>query len=268
MAGQLNVKTSGEGDSNVILLHGLFGSGNNLGQIARGLAEEYRVHCLDLPDHGRSGWLPQASIQTYACCVAEWMDDQQLANCCVIGHSLGGKVAMQLGVDRPELIDRLVILDISPMAYTVRRHDHIFAGLNAVKAAGVKTRSDAREILLEHVDEPSVANFLLTSAYTNDTDTIDWRFNLAQLETDYPQMLAGIAAQEARDLPCQLPVLLLRGADSGYVPKTAKQDFAYLFAALNVITVKNAGHWLHQEQTETVLAIIGRFIAPQKCGVD
>ena len=262
MAEQLNVKTLGEGDSKVVLLHGLFGSGNNLGQIARGLREDHQVHSVDLPDHGRSEWLPQASIQGYAHCVAAWMDDQQLMNCFVIGHSLGGKIAMQLAINRPELIQRLVILDISPMAYTVRRHDHIFTGLNAVKAAGVKTRSYAREVLLEHIDEPSVADFLLTSAYTDDSGILNWRFNLKQLELDYLQMLSGIEVQDARGLPCQIPSLVVRGADSGYVPKTTKQDFAHLFGALNVVTVKNAGHWLHQEQTETVLSIIGRFVAP------
>jgi len=262
VAEQLHVKTLGEGDSNVVLLHGLFGSGNNLGQIARGLKEEHRAHSVDLPDHGRSDWLPHASIQGYAHCVAAWMDDQQLTNSCVIGHSLGGKVAMQLAVNRPELIKRIVILDISPMAYTVRRHDHIFAGLNAVKATGVKTRADARDILLAHIDEPSVADFLLTSAYADDSGLIDWRFNLVQLEADYRHMLSGIEVQEARGLPCQIPSLVIRGADSAYVPKTTKQDFAHLFGALSVVTVKNAGHWLHQEQTETVLSIIGRFIAP------
>ena len=82
------------------------------------------------------------------------------------------------------------------------------------------------------------------------------------METDYRQMLSGIEVQEARGVPCQIPSLVVRGADSGYVPKTTKQDFAHLFGALNVVTVKNAGHWLHQEQTETVLSIIGRFIAP------
>ena len=262
MAEQLHVKTSGEGDSNVVLLHGLFGSGNNLGQIARGLKEDHLVHSVDLPDHGRSDWLQQASIQGYARCVAAWMEDHQLTNCCFIGHSLGGKVAMQLAVNRPQLIRRLVILDISPMAYTVRRHDHIFAGLNAVKAAGVKTRADAREVLLAHIDEPWVADFLLTSAYTDRAGLIDWRFNLVQLEGDYRQMLSGIEVQKARGLPSQIPSLVVRGADSGYVPKTTKQDFAHLFGALNVVTVKNAGHWLHQEQTETVLSLIRRFIAP------
>jgi len=262
VAEQLHVKTSGEGDSNVVLLHGLFGSGNNLGQIARGLREGHRVHSVDLPDHGRSDWLPQASIQGYAHCVAAWMGDQQLSNCCVIGHSLGGKVAMQLAVNRPELIQRLVILDISPMAYTVRRHDHIFAGLNAVKEARAKTRSDAREVLLTHIEESSVADFLLTSAYTDESGLIDWRFNLAQLEADYRQMLSGIEVQDARGLPCQIPSVVIRGADSAYIPKTTKQDFAHLFGALSMVTVKNAGHWLHQEQTETVLAIIRRFLTP------
>ena len=101
------------------------------------------------------------------------------------------------------------------MAYTVRRHDHIFAGLNAVKIARVKTRSDARKVLVEHVDEPSVADFLLTSACTDEFGVIDWRFNLAQLETDYRQMLSGIEVQEARGVPCQIPSLVVMTTSEG-----------------------------------------------------
>ena len=212
MAEQLHVKTSGEGDSNVVLLHGLFGSGNNLGQIARGLKEDHRVHSVDLPDHGRSDWLSQPSIQGYANCVAAWMDDQQLSNCCVIGHSLGGKVAMQLAINRPELIKRLVILDISPMAYTVRRHDHIFAGLNAVKAAGVKTRADAREVLLAHIEESSVADFLLTSAYTDESGLIDWRFNLSNWRPTTSTCCLASKYKKPRGCPVKYPLWWSGGA--------------------------------------------------------
>lgn len=262
MADQLHVKTSGEGDVDVVLLHGLFGSGNNLGQLARGLRDDCRVHSIDLPDHGRSAWLPSASIQAYAHSVASWLDERELSECFVVGHSLGGKVAMQLAVNRPDLIAGLVVLDISPVAYTVRRHDHIFEALRTATASRPQTRAEARDELLKYLDEPQVADFLLTSAYTEDSGGIGWRFNLTQLEADYPRMLSGIEVQDARSLPCRLPVLLVRGANSNYVAKTTKQDFAHVFAALSVVTVKNAGHWLHQEQTETVLAIIKKFIAP------
>ena len=262
MAEQLHVRVAGEGDYNVILLHGLFGSGNNLGQIARGLNDHFRVHSVDLPDHGRSKWLASSSIQSYAQHVASWMDHQGLRCCYVIGHSLGGKVAMQLAVNRPDLIDRLIVLDISPAGYTVRRHDHIFAGLNAVRASRAQSRTEARTLLLHHVDEVPIADFLLTSGYVDDTGFINWRFNLTQLQADYTNMLSGIEVQEARGLPCDLPVLIVRGDRSDYVSKTTKQDFAHLFSTLNVVTVKNAGHWLHQEQSATVLGIIRRFCAP------
>ena len=262
MAEQLHVKVVGEGDGNIVLLHGLFGSGNNLGRIARGLRADFRVASIDLPDHGRSQWLPSSSIQSYAKHVAAWIDEEKLRRCHVIGHSLGGKVAMQLAVNRPDLIDQLVVLDISPAGYTIRRHDHIFAGLNAVRASRVESRAAARAILLEHVHDEQIADFLLTSGYIDDSGVIDWRFNLRQLHADYRNMLSGIEVQEARGLPCDSPVLLVRGAESDYVANTTKQDFAHLFSALNVVTVKNAGHWLHQEQTATVLDIIRKFCAP------
>ena len=145
MADQLHVKTAGEGDVDVVLLHGLFGSGNNVGQLARGLRDDCRVHTIDLPDHGRSAWLPSASIQAYAHSVASWLDERKLSECFVVGHSLGGKVAMQLAVNRPDLIAGLVVLDISPVAYTVRRHDHIFEALRTATASRPQTRAEARD---------------------------------------------------------------------------------------------------------------------------
>ncbi len=261
MADHLNVRSSGQGDRAVVLLHGLFGSGNNLGQLARGLNDDFRVFSVDLPDHGRSSWLERPSVAHYADRVAQWMDAQDLTEVLLVGHSLGGKVAMQIALMRSDLVHKLIVLDIAPKAYE-RRHDVIFLALRSVEAGRVGTRREAREILLRHLDEPQIADFLLTSAVPSEDGFIRWRFNLAGLEAGYVSILAAVGVGRGEALCFDGPVLFVRGAHSDYVPTDAKTNFAPLFKRLQMVTVKNAGHWLHQEQPETVLTIVRRFFAP------
>ena len=261
MADHLNVRSAGQGDHTVVLLHGLFGSGNNLGQLARGLSDDFCVYSVDLPDHGRSSWLERPSIAKYAERVAQWMDSENLSDVLLVGHSLGGKVAMQMALVRSDLVHKLIVLDIAPKAYE-RRHDPIFLALRSVESARLSTRREARALLLRHLDDPQVADFLLTSAVVSDEGFLRWRFNLAGLEAGYVSILAAIGAEQGEALCFDGPVLFVRGAHSDYVLADAKTDFAPLFTRLQVVTVKNAGHWLHQEQPETVLTIARRFFAP------
>ena len=123
----------GEGPD-VVLLHGLFGQGSNLGSVARALQCNFRVHSLDLPDHGRSAWTPAPSIPSYVEAVAAWLRGRNIHRAHLLGHSLGGKVAMGLALAYPGLVDRLIVADIAPIAYQPS-HDRIFAGLAAVSAA-------------------------------------------------------------------------------------------------------------------------------------
>jgi esterase len=261
VADHLNVRSTGQGDRAVVLLHGLFGSGNNLGHLARGLNDDFRVFSVDLPDHGRSSWLERPSIEKYAERVAQWMDSENLSDVLLMGHSLGGKVAMQMALVRSDLVHKLIVLDIAPKAYE-RRHDPIFLALRSVEAGRVGTRREARALLMRHLDDPQVADFLLTSAVLSDEGVLRWRFNLAGLEAGYVSILAAIGAGQGEVLCFDGPVLFVRGAYSDYVPTDTKTEFSPLFKRIQMVTVKNAGHWLHQEQPETVLTIARRFFAP------
>jgi len=261
VADHLNVRSTGQGDRAVVLLHGLFGSGNNLGQLARGLSHDFRVFSVDLPDHGRSSWLERPSVAQYAERVAQWMDAEKLTEVLLVGHSLGGKVAMHMALMRSDLVHKLIVLDIAPKAYE-RRHDPIFLALRSVEDGRVGTRREARELLLRHLDESQVADFLLASAVLSDEGFLRWRFNLAGLEAGYVSILAAVGVGQSEALCFDGPVLFIRGAHSDYVPTDAKTAFTPLFKRLQMVTVKNAGHWLHQEQPETVLTIVRRFFAP------
>ena len=132
MGVKLHATVRGEGPD-VVLLHGLFGAGNNLGALARSLADHYTVHSLDLPNHGRSGWIASAGLGVMADSVARWTAGQGLTSVSVVGHSLGGKVGMELALSNPELIRSLVVADIAPVAYPPS-HDAVFAALSAVVA--------------------------------------------------------------------------------------------------------------------------------------
>jgi esterase len=258
VAENLHVKVSGEGGSNLVLLHGLFGSANNLGQLARGFKADHRVFSVDLPDHGRSSWLSSASVEAYSEAVVTWLIDNDIEQCKVIGHSLGGKVAMQLALDYPSFVERLVVLDIAPVSYP-GRHDNVFNALRAVVAEKVSSREAAKTVMLPLLDEPRVADFLLTNVRVGDGGTIDWRFNLDGLQSGYSKILGAISPKSGGSGVFARPVLVLRGQLSDYVSDDFGAQFSSLFSQVDVVTVSGAGHWLHQEEAAVVQKAVRQF---------
>lgn len=233
----------GEGPD-VVLLHGLFGQGTNLGGIARGLQGAYRVHSLDLPDHGRSGWTAAPSIPGYAEAVSDWMAARSISRAHFVGHSLGGKVAMALALACPTLVDRLVVADIAPVAYQPS-HGNILAGLAAVSAAGCASRGDADAVLQAHVEAPGVRQFLLMSLMrTEHNRAMDWRLNREGLTQGYPRLLEALEESTPFDGEC----LFIRGAHSDYVKEGDMTVVARLFPHYRLVALANSGHWLHMDE--------------------
>ena len=263
MAENLHVKVLGEGASNLVLLHGLFGSANNLGQFARAFKEDHRVFSVDLPDHGKSSWLSSASVEAYSKSVATWLIDNAVEQCRVIGHSLGGKVAMQLALDYPSLVERLVVLDIAPVSYP-SRHDNVFRALRAVLAEQVTSRVEAKAVMAPLLDEPRVADFLLTSARVGEGGSIKWRFNLEGLQSGYTEILGAVSPANGVTEVFSRPLLVLRGELSDYVSDDHGAQFSSLFSQVDVVTVNGAGHWLHQEDAEIVQKAVRQFFDAAK----
>lgn len=263
VAEDLHVKVSGEGESNLVLLHGLFGSANNLGQLARAFKSEYRVLSVDLPDHGRSAWLAEASVETYADVIANWLTKNGVTQTMLVGHSLGGKVAMQLALDYPSLVEKLVVLDIAPVSYS-SRHDNVFNALRTVLAQRVSSRTEAKLLMEPLLDEPRVADFLLTNAKVNAEGVIDWRFNLEGLQASYSKFLRAIKPSRRNELPFSGPTLVLRGALSDYVTDRGGAEFLSLFPQVDMVTARGAGHWLHQEEAEFVEKAMRQFFDATK----
>lgn len=244
----------GEGPD-VVLLHGLFGQGSNLGMIARGLQDEFRVHTPDLPDHGRSAWTETPSITTYAAAVSDWMQGHGLNSAHFIGHSLGGKVAMQLAFDDPSRVDKLVVADIAPVDYPPG-HEGVFAGLAAVAGTECANRQQAAALLREHIEEEQVVQFLLLSLMRTESGTYTWRLNREGLEAGYDSFRAAPVAE----LPFDGETLFIRGELSSYVTDAHLPIIDQWFTHNEVGTLPDTGHWLHAERSREFNAAVLEFL--------
>lgn len=248
----------GEGPP-VVLLHGLFGSAANLGMVARGLADAFSVYSLDLPNHGLSPRRDKMSYTDMAADVAAFIREKQLAPCHLLGHSMGGKVAMQLALDTPELVNRLVVADIAPVQYPPH-HDHVLAGLDAVAAAGPGDRKAADAILAQHVREAGVRAFLLKSWQKSDDGVWRWLINREAIKANYPRLgEPNRLADSGRPYPGE--VLFIIGSESDYVRPEHRDAILALFPAAQVKIIQDTGHWLHAEKPAAFNRLVLRFLS-------
>lgn len=251
---QLNFKIQGEGKP-LLLIHGLFGSLDNLGGLAKVLAEHYQVYQIDLPNHGQSPRSESVDYVSQATAVKEFLDQQKLEKVTVVGHSMGGKVAMMLAQLYPDYLEDLVVMDIAPVEYKVRRHDSVLAGLNASMAQPILSRKEAEAKLAEHIVEPGVRQFLLKSLAKTEDGTFDWRFNVPTLEARY----ADITGWQEHAI-FEGDTLFLKGANSDYISAEHREDIERQFPRAKAHVIANTGHWLHAEKPDTVARVITRFL--------
>jgi pimeloyl-ACP methyl ester carboxylesterase len=254
----LNTTAVGDSGSRVVFCHGLFGQGKNWGGIARALAERHRVTLVDMPDHGQSPRSTGFDYLRSADQVAELLDADDPA--AVVGHSMGGKVAMLLALRHPELVERLAVVDVSPVPYA---HSEEFTRyIKAMRAIDLDTLQDRKQAdaaLQEAVPSPMVRGFLLQSL-RREGDSWRWLLNLELLGrdldaiTDWPgDAVAGVAPYEG-------PVLWVGGAESHYVGEWNVAAMDALFPRNRRVTVKNAGHWVHSEQPQVFVQVLERFL--------
>lgn len=237
----LHATVTGDGPP-VILLHGLFGMGSNLGSVARALAPSFKVHQVDLPNHGRSPWMQSMGLTDLADAIAAYCDHAGIDRAAFLGHSLGGKVAMQLALRRPERVTGLVVADIAPVEYAPS-HGAVFAGLADVAASPPASRADAATVLRRHLEEDAVVQFLLLSLVRGDDRCYHWRFNVEALAANYDRL-----REAPRGGAYPGPVLFLYGALSSYVDASGLAAAATLFPEMQSRAIAGTGHWLHAEK--------------------
>jgi pimeloyl-ACP methyl ester carboxylesterase len=266
---RLAARTVGEAGPRVVFVHGLFGQGKNWTTIARGLADRHRVTLLDLPNHGHSPWTDRVDYLDMAELVAAELE--KLGEpVTLVGHSMGGKVAMQLALRRPELLRALVVVDVAPVDYPESggRTDDLdeesspfadyIAAMRAIDLETLQTRDDADHALRGAVPSRMVRSFLLQSLQREGTHGWRWRLNLPALARDLGQ-LRGFP-EPPPGATFEGPVLWVAGANSHYVLPRDRERMDALFPATRLVRIKNAGHWVHSEQPEVFLETMRRFL--------
>ena len=247
------VGTQGE---RVVFLHGLFGQGRNFTQAAKALRPELRSVLVDLPNHGRSAWLERTDYVTLADAVADRLRELGGGPSHLVGHSMGGKVAMVLALRHPDLVDRLVVADISPVAGEGSgEFEHLLDSLARLDLAGLERRAEADEQLAQWVDDERVRGFLLQNLRSG-PDGFTWQANLELLRGE----LDTIAGFPDLDATFDHPVLWLAGERSPYVRPEHAEPMKRLFPRTTSVTIKGAGHWLHSEKPEAFVSALRAFL--------
>ncbi len=252
---QLFFKNFGDGGRPLVILHGLFGSGRNWASIANTLAATNRIYALDLRNHGAS---PQAGTMTYADMaddVARFIESHGIKAPIVLGHSMGGKVAMQLALERPDMTASLIIVDIAPVTYGHDMTDYV-AAMQMLDLSGSMRRGELEEELRGKVADPGVTAFLMSNLERT-KEGFRWRINLTAIAAG----MSGIAGfSPPAGATFSGPVAFIKGEHSAYIRDRHKAKIAELFPKARTVTIKDAGHWVHADQPKAFLKTVQAFI--------
>lgn len=251
---QLNYVEAGEGKP-LILLHGLFGAARNWGAIQKALAPHYRVIAMDLRNHGASPHADGMGYAAQAADVAETMTMLGVQSAAILGHSMGGKVAMMLALTEPARVERLIVADIAPRPYPPGLRPTV-AAMQAIALKPELTRRDAEEALKAAVPEAPVRGFLLQNLRF-DTAPPSWRIGLAEIAAAMPE-IEGF--QPPAHATFKGPSLALAGALSPYIRAEDEPVYRALFPHIGFVSIAKAGHWLHAENPGDFLAALQTFL--------
>ena len=250
---KLYSRVFGEGQP-LLIIHGLFGMSDNWQSLAKMYADYFEVHLIDQRNHGRSPHADEFSYQDLSNDLCVYIRDNGLENVTIIGHSLGGKTAMQFAINYPELLSKLIVVDISPRFYPIH-HDKIIEGLKALDFSTLKSRSQADVVLSEYIDESDVRQFLLKSMYWREKGKLDFRFNLDSIS----QNIANVGEALESNATCSIPTLFIKGGNSNYIGDDDEDLIFKHFLDADIESIADVGHWLHAEKPQEFFEMTVRF---------
>ncbi len=238
----------------VIILHGLFGFSDNWQTVAKTIAADHLVVTPDLRNHGRSPQVATHSYPEIADDLVAFMESRWMFSAIYIGHSMGGKAAMQMALTNPDMVERLIVIDMEP-GTSVSNHDDIFDALFGLDLESLLSRKDAELYLQEKIKDVGTLQFLLKNITRDAEGKYSWKMNLATLHRDYANILAPVTGT-----PFEKPTLFIRGGNSDYVLDSEWPGVLALFPNAELITIEGAGHWVHADKPAELTAAILAFI--------
>jgi esterase len=252
---QLHFKQFGQGRA-VILLHGMLGSSDNWHSIALLLAESFQVFAVDQRNHGQSPHSDEMNYPLMAGDVNEFMASRGLETAAVIGHSMGGKTAMQFALQFPGKVEKLVVADMAPHAYAPA-HEKIFTALLALDLKSFLSRQEIEDTLAPEIPDLILRRFLLKNLGRNSAGEFVWKINLRGIAENYLQLREPVFTS----VPFAKPALFIRGERSDYISAADEPLIHELFPLSEIQTIAGAGHWVHADQPEKFLECVLKFLA-------
>lgn len=250
----LNYQQLGSG-KDIILIHGLFGRLENLNMVAKALSESYRVTSVDVRNHGDSFHSELMDYPSMAKDIVVIMQHLAIESAIVLGHSMGGKIAMELALTYPERVDKLIVADIAPVEYPPH-HNQIIDGLKAIDLSSVKGRKDADKQLANYVDNLSVRQFLLGNLASKNGQFI-FKCDIENIDKNYPNIMRTYQGSNTYSGP----TLFIKGANSDYILPEHRAEILRLFPQSRARVIQGAGHWLHAEKTIAFNRSVTSFLA-------
>lgn len=252
---KLNFKQYGAGKP-IVIMHGMFGMLDNWQYVAKELAKEYMVFLVDLRNHGKSPHSEDFSYALMADDIRRFMEDNWLYEAKILGHSMGGKVAMQLALEEPDMVEQLVVVDIAPKSYS-GNHERIISAMQALPLRELASRSEAESHLRKSIPEEGIVQFLLKNLSRERAGGYRWKMNLPIIAAHYQEILANSLPEEQYEGP----TLFVQGVNSKYINPAELADYQQYFPAAQIAPIANAGHWVHAEQPQEFLATLRKFFA-------
>jgi len=237
----LHSKILGSGEP-LLIIHGFLGMGDNWKTLAKRFSENYEVHLIDQRNHGRSFHEDEFNYEVLVNDLSRYINHYKLAKVNLLGHSMGGKTVMTFAVTYPEKVNKLMVADISPKFYP-RHHHLIMEGLSAVDFSQQKSRNEVEEVLKKYIPEMGIRQFLLKNVYWETKGKLGFRFNLSSLIDNIDEVGSALPSLTSFDGK----TLFLKGENSGYINNDDTTLIEAHFQNSEIVTVKNAGHWLHAE---------------------
>jgi esterase len=251
---RLHYQILGQGPP-LVVLHGLFGSLDNWRAMGQALAGRFEVIAVDQRNHGRSPHRAEMNYPLMAGDLRELVEELGLARVSVLGHSMGGKTAMEYALDQPGRVERLIVVDIGPQAYEPL-HEGLIAAMLALDLAVFETRAQIEAALAPAIPDAAVRRFLLKSVTGEGGGGFRWRFNLPAIQEHY----GALGAALARGRTCARPALFIRGADSAFLPVQAMASIRELFPEAKLQSIAGARHWVHADAPDAFLAAVLEFL--------
>lgn len=246
----------GSGDP-VIILHGLFGQSDNWLSIGKKLAENFSVSIPDMRNHGQSGHSSSLTYEAMSDDILEFIEENNIENPIIIGHSMGGKAAMHFTLEHPHLVKKLVIIDISLRKYPERKiHTHIVSTMLALHLDDFSSRQQVEKAIEERIEDARIRMFILKNLYYKQHGKLAWRLNLEAINNSLDMLFDAVDVPGTYDNE----VLFVRGEKSDYIPDEDEGLLRRSFPKAEIKTISGATHWVHADAPEKLFEILNEFL--------